>query len=268
MIAIKNINLKSPTNLLIATNVAIAVVVLILGWFGIRPIWLEVSSDITTLLHTPWTLLTYALVHERFFHLLFNMLVLWWLGHIIERKFTAANIVGLYLLGALFGALTFTLAFSTMPYFAQQFPGTMLTGASAAVLAFATAIPIAMPEHKLHLPFIGNISMKWIAIVLILVSFFGVTGPNAGGDVAHLGGALLGVCYALIYNYIKKHKPYNIFAENGQRESKYHFQRGTRTTDTHYCNRKDADIDAILEKIKCEGYARLTDDEKEKLFKK
>ena len=71
---------------------------------------LELSSDLAVLLRHPWTLLTYAFTHEGFFHILFNMLNLYWFGQLLREYLGDRRLVSIYVLGALAGAAVFLLA--------------------------------------------------------------------------------------------------------------------------------------------------------------
>ena len=70
-----------------------------------------------------------------------------------------------------------------------------MIGASAAVYAVAVATATLLPDYTFFLMFIGPIRIKYIAGFYILISFLGSVGPNEGGNVAHLGGALIGFLY-------------------------------------------------------------------------
>lgn len=264
---------NSMVTFLIALNVTIWLIVTILRIFltlfniDIYPLLtlLELPSDTTTFMFQPWTILTYSFLHTGFFHILFNMLALHWFGHFAEEHFSSRQIIVIYLLGAIAGGILFILAFNTLPYFQTHFHTTYLLGASASVLAIVTATAFAKPSYKLRFFLLGECSLKWFAVIMVIISFLGVTGSNAGGDIAHLGGAAIGILYAYIHKLISQHR--NIFTRNAKNHkatkmADFHFQRGTRDPKTH-----DDDVDQILDKIKRTGYASLTDDEKQRLFK-
>lgn len=266
--------LNNATNILIAANVAVFLVIvvtrLVLVLFNVEfePRWLELSADPGVAIMRPWSYLTYAFVHTGFFHILFNMLALIWFGRIAEENFSRGHIFALYAVGAVAGGLLFQAAFAWLPYFGTHFPAhTCLLGASAAVLAVTTAAAVAEPERQLRFFLLGGVRLKWLAVTMVVVSFFGITGQNAGGDVAHLGGALAGVVYALVLRRWRSRR------QSGPRlKPRYHFRRGVRSEERHTApesrpESRDVAIDRVLEKIKRSGYASLTEEERELLFK-
>lgn len=265
---------KSMVTFLIALNVsiwlAITVIRIFLILFNIDFYALltlvELPSDPRQFAYTPWTILTYCFIHTGFFHILFNMLALHWFGHIAEEHFSSRQILVIYLLGGVAGGALFMTSFNSLPYFVEHFSQTYLLGASASVLAIVTAAAYANPSYPLRFLFIGEVKLKWLALIMIIVSFLGVTGTNAGGDIAHLGGAAFGILYAYIHKFLSKRR--NIFSRHARtrktpKMADFHFQRGTRDT----TEPSNTEVDDILDKIKRTGYASLTDDEKQRLFR-
>lgn len=238
--------------------------------------WVELPSDLTTLLHRPWTLLTYMFSHYGLLHILFNMLWLYWLGRIFMEYFSSKQLTGVYLLGGWGGALLYLAAYNLLPYFAGTHA--FLIGASAAVIAVVVATAVYAPDYKIGLLFIGEVSLKWVAIVTIIIDVLGLESGNVGGNIAHIGGAIVGAWFAL---RIKRGRditrPLNSLIDavvalcNGrswprvERQSRQRQQPAAphRPADTI----SEAELDQILGKIKVSGYDALTDEEKDKLFK-
>lgn len=130
-------------------------------------------------------------------HLLFNMLWLYWFGQLFLLFFNAKQFGGVYILGGLSGAAVYLFAYNLLPYFVAV--EGMLLGASAAVLAVVFAVSAYAPDYKIRLLFIGNISIKYIALITVLIDLLSITSQNAGGHIAHIGGALFGFLFALRY---------------------------------------------------------------------
>lgn len=275
---------KSMVAYLVAFNVTIWLVFLllriILMLFNIDInsllVLLEIPSSFEQFSYVPWSIITYCFIHTGFLHILFNMLILLWLGYAAEEYFSSRQILMLYLFGGVVGGATFLLAFNTIPYFVQYFNFAYLLGASASVLAIATAVTVAKPSYELRLFYVFRVPLKYVTIPLIFVSFFGVTGDNAAGDIAHLGGVFFGLVYALVHKQITRGR--NIFVRGSRKErgpemADFHFQRGRRDNDyTEEETARDidplnAELDEILAKIKRTGYASLTDEEKRRLFR-
>ena len=128
--------------------------------------WIVVPSDWSVLLHRPWTLLTYMFAHYDMLHVLFNMLWLYWLGKLFLEYFNSKQLVALYVLGGLGGALVYVLGYAVLPVFAGKMD--LLIGASGAVLALVTAMAVFAPDYRIGLLFLGQVSLKWLAIGVVV----------------------------------------------------------------------------------------------------
>ncbi|QKG55571.1 rhomboid family intramembrane serine protease [Hymenobacter sp. BRD128] len=158
---------------------------------------LALSSDPMVVLRHPWTLLSYAFVHsiDSPFHILFNMLNLYWFGQLIREYLGDRRLVSLYVLGALAGAVVFLLAYNFLTVFQGQV-GIPLIGASAAVTAIIVAAATKLPNYTFMLFLFGPVKIKWIAaVVVVVLSIAPIYGGNPGGGLSHLGGALLGFLF-------------------------------------------------------------------------
>ena len=249
--------------------------------------WVEMPSNLWLLLKRPWTLVTYMFAHYGLLHILFNMLWLYWLGRIFMEFFSAKQLTGLYLLGGWGGALLYLLATNLLPYFTSNSSVFYLLGASASVVAIVVATAVYAPDYKIGLLFFGEVSIKWIAIVTVLISLMSMEGGgNVGGNIAHLGGAAVGAWFAL---RIKRGRditrPLNAAIDsvvglfNGRSWSLPKFKRASRSVNQHHDAPQpsrsnspadtvsEQELDVILGKIKVAGYDALSDEEKDTLFK-
>ena len=244
--------------------------------------WMELPSDLSLLLRRPWTLVTYMFTHYGLLHILFNMLWLYWLGRIFMEFFSPKQLTGLYLLGGLGGAVLYLLAYNLLPHLAGI--SSSLIGASASILAVVIATAVYVPDYKIGLLFIGEVPLKWVAIVTMLISLIGMEGGNIGGNIAHIGGAIVGAWFALS---IKRGRditrPLNAAIDavlglfNGRSIKAPDFKRPKRkaapSTESSQPHHRPADgvseeeLDLILKKIKDAGYDALSDEERDKLFK-
>lgn len=239
--------------------------------------WLGVPSDVSQLLVRPWTLLTYMFVHDYtgIFHILFNMLLLYWFGKIFLNYFSQKNLGGLYILGGLGGALLYIIAFNTIPYYVEM-GNKSLIGASASVTAIIFASAFYRPHQELAFLFLGRIKIIYIAILIFFIDFLALGSPsNPGGHIAHIGGAIIGYIYAKQY---LKGKDITRWMNNmidwfvnlfKPKPKKMKVKYKKTETDYEYNQRKNQEvenIDKILDKIKSSGYSSLTKEEKKKLF--
>ena len=251
---------------------------------------LEMPSNPVKFVHQPWSLISYMFLHYDVMHILFNMLWLYWFGAMFHQIFGTRRFVGLYFLGGIGGALLYMLAYNVLPLFSST--EGLLLGASASVLAIVAATAVRQPDYKVGLLFFGQISLKWIAIVTIFIDVISIGSSNAGGHIAHLGGALVGAAFALadrrgtditawfnraidwIVNLTRRRPRVKVgnfhnspFTRTKQqpRTDKQQYERdnGRRNSMTPA---EEAEMDEILKKIKLSGYSSLTAEEKRRLF--
>ncbi len=162
--------------------------------------FLGIPSHIPLLLNRFWTPITYMFVHEGFLHLLFNMLWLYWFGHIFQQYFSGRTLGSLYVLGGLAGALLYVAAFNTIPYYLDMGRGGWMIGASAAVMAIVMGTAFYRPDVQVNLLFLGPVKIIYIAVFAFVLDFISLGSPtNPGGHVAHIGGALSGYIFAIQY---------------------------------------------------------------------
>ncbi len=225
----------------------------------------------------PWSLITYMFLHQDFFHILFNMLTLYWFGKLFQMYFTDKQLVSLYFLGGISAGITYILAYNLFPYFQDLKQISILMGASGSILAIILATAIQAPNLEMRLLLIGAVKLKYIAAAVVVMSFFGITSHNAGGDIAHLGGALFGYFFVVslrngrdITRFFNRVMDFFIDLFKPRRLKVKHTQSQKRKmSDAEYNMHKAStmtEIDRILDKIKASGYGSLTDEEKRKLF--
>lgn len=237
-----------------------------------------IPSALSRLLSRFWTPFTYMFVHEQFWHLLINMLWLYWFGRIFLQYFTGRTLGSLYVLGGFGGALLYVVAFNTIPYFLSM-DNSWMIGASAAVMSIVFGAAFYRPNVRINLLFLGSIKIVYIAIAVFLIDFLSLgNNGNSGGHVAHIGGAIVGYLFAIRYqkgnditawigklldriaNLTKppRGKKSNMKVEYKRNESDHEYNRRKREEQT--------DIDTILDKLKKTGYGGLSAEEKRKLF--
>jgi membrane associated rhomboid family serine protease len=235
---------------------------------------------IPSLSSTPWTLITYMFLHTDIWHILFNMIWLFWFGKIFLEFLPSRQLVLIYLLGGFCGGIVYIVAFNIFPVFASILQASYALGASASVMAIVTAIAVYAPNYSIQLFLIGRLKIIYLAGVLFIFDFFMIPSGNAGGHLAHIGGALFGAVYILLYNYFTK-MPYaaissgffKIFSNKFRRKKtggQFHSGNYARPFSDEDYNLKKLEtqkkIDDILDKISKGGYDSLTKYEKEFLF--
>lgn len=228
-------------------------------------------AAVSQLIKAPWTVFTYMFVHFDLFHLLFNMLWMFWMGRIFLEYIDKNQLLSLYISGGIGGYFLFFAAYNLIPAFGISLEQARLIGASASVMAIVAAIAFYVPNYSMQLLFIGRIKLIYLALFLFVLDFLMIGSTNAGGHIAHLGGALVGYLYYLAYrkgfrfmgfqrimlwfrpNKLKvKGKPVNQMKDDEYNMNKAKHQET---------------VDRILEKISKSGYQSLTAEEKELLFR-
>jgi membrane associated rhomboid family serine protease len=256
----------------------------LLAWFfrvsnGSRLVveWLALPADVSQLLFKPWTIISYMFLHEGVLHILFNMIVLYFGGTIFLNYLNGKKLVVTYLLGGLAGGLIYILAFNLLPIFNQVYTVSIALGASASVMAILVAAATYVPNYMVRLIFLGNVKFKHIAIGYVLLDLISIPQGNAGGHIAHIGGALFGFIYI---QQLKKGKDFTLgfsrfldmlksMLKPNKKMKVVYKNQGKTKTDQSYNNQKmdnQKKVDAILDKISKSGYESLTGEEKAILF--
>ena len=194
------------------------------------------------------------------------MLFLYWFGKIINDNIGNNALISLYILGGIIGGLLYMAIYNIIPYYGNQINQSLMLGASAGVFSVVVSSATLIPNYTFHLLFIGPIRIKYIALFYVASSFFDITGNNSGGEIAHLGGALIG------YLYIKQLQNGNNMGDPIIRILNFFHKPKTNKSKDDYSYQNinkeisQDDIDKILDKISESGYSSLSKSEKEKLF--
>ncbi|WP_438422578.1 rhomboid family intramembrane serine protease [Aquimarina macrocephali] len=270
---------------LIVINVALFLFATLGSWIfktnsGALMEWLVLPVDPGSLIVQPWSILTYSFLHFDFWHIFWNMLVLYWFGQYVLNLFTEKRFLTIYLLGAICGGLLFVLAYNVFPVLNNTLA--YLIGASAAVRAIMIFIAAYTPNSEVRI-FMFNIKLWQIGVFVVLSDLIQIpTSGNAGGLIAHLGGALFGYIYAI---QLKKGNDIGSWFEKLMdglstmftskkksplktvHKSKTHKRAPKKTETSSVKTPNQKQIDAILDKISKSGYDSLTKEEKDFLFK-
>ncbi len=218
---------------------------------------LALSSYGMIFYHKPWTLLTYAWVHVRLFHVLSNLIVLFYIGNIFLDFFSEKKLLLYFFSGVLVGGILFL----QYPYFATRSVNSTLIGASAGVMAILVGIATKIPHYAIKIRFIGSVELWVLSVFFVGLSVLGIMGINIGGALAHLGGALTGFLLTQSEGMLKKRRQKNDF-----QKVYTNLKRSSSKKKADSSSKKQRKIDAILDKISKSGYDSLTQKEKEFLF--
>ncbi len=132
-----------------------------------------------------------------------------------------------------------------------------------------------MPDMQVTLFLFGNIKLKWVALIMVVLDFINIKNGNAGGHIAHIGGAIFGLIYTLsLQKGTDLSKGINklfegitsLFKPKPKMKVTYKKTKSDAEFNTNK-KAKQQQVDAILDKISKSGYDSLTKEEKDILFK-
>jgi membrane associated rhomboid family serine protease len=241
--------------------------------------WLVLPKEFSEFIYKPWSIITYGFAHTNFWHLFFNMLVLYFIGRSFSNLFNIKLSLNVYFLGIISGALLYMLAYAVFPDGILSNKGALI-GASAGVRAALIFLCAYMPNYEVRL-ITFNIKLLYIGLVLVALDVLGLFSGNAGGNIAHLGGDVLGFLYA---TQLKKGTDIGKGFERIMDSITSLFSKKSRLKTVHRSKRKgkayaghtkdefdefnkQKQIDIILDKISKSGYESLSKEEKEFLFR-
>jgi len=240
--------------------------------------YLAVPSDFSLLIKKPWTIITHMFLHVGTMHILWNMLLLYWFGRIVGDLIGDRRIIPIYLMAGLVGMIFYIISDNFLPIGSGG--NAVAMGASAAVMGFLFTATYLSPDYEMRLLLIGNVKLKYIAIVLLFFDLVGTSGANSGGAFAHLGGVLFGILYVLnlrsggdvtdpLQNMFhgKKEKSINPKRKKSPLTLVYHKEKEQSKPSPAPEETAQTKIDKILDKINKQGIENLTDDEREFLNK-
>lgn len=239
------------------------------------PNWIALSAEPAIFIMKPWTLLTYAFFHDGFGHIFFNMIVLNFSSTLFLTFFNQKQLLGLYVLSAIFAGVAFVLGY----YFLNL--SASIVGASGAIMAILVATTTYSPLMNVRLLLIGNVKLWHITLVIIIIDLMQIRLDNSGGHIAHLAGAFFGFGFIkLLENGTDLSKIVssildffvNLFAKSPSTPFKKvdkNYKKPAEKPASRIVtkDKTQQQIDEILDKISRSGYDCLTKEEKEFLFK-
>ena len=273
---------------LIWVNVIVFIVVELVSLFyiGEGKMWLASSADLEVLKSRPWSVATYMFVHDGPWHLVMNMLPLWWLGRMYQAEVGSRKLLSTYVMGGLAGVLSVVACIHLIPSL-SAYEDRWVMGASSALFAIIAATATLNPNKKINFVFFGTLQLQHIAFAIIILDYFMRRDNDMGAMMGHLGGALMG--YLLVRNAKKginlagwiewifdvfmsiiptvgaPRTRFKVFKKKAPKDS----HKRPKSDDQFNSERRDNELklDSILDKISRHGYEHLTKEEKDFLFK-
>jgi membrane associated rhomboid family serine protease len=254
---------------IIYLNVLFFLITVLFTAFSLQ--WLALPANFDSFLSKPWTLISYAFIHERLFHVLSNLLVLYYIGNLFLDFFSRKQFLNCYFSSIIVGAATFLSYY----YFTSKV-GAPLGGASAAVSAIFVAMATKIPRYALRLRFIGSVELWVLAAIWVVLSILQLATADKGGAIAHLGGAAFGYIYAKqmekgidLGKWIESIVDFfvNAFKTKKTGPLKTVYKSGKKSRSEQVSKTKQRKINDILDKISKSGYESLSQEEKDFLFR-
>jgi len=218
-----------------------------------------------------WRLVTFQFLHSpnTIWHLVMNMFGLWIFGPMVEQYLGAKKYLAFYLVSGLAGGLLFIIlnvlgAYTPINILTDGF-NTPLVGASAGVFGVIVACAHISPNTTVQLLFPPiPMKLKFFAYGYVGLALFQLLAGsnNAGGEAAHMGGAIAGFYFIRNSHHLLDF--FDIFGDSRSKSKKSNPfkapkpKRGVPSTD---------EVDRILSKVATEGIGSLTDKEKQTLNK-
>ncbi len=245
--------------------------------------WVAMPGSFGELIKKPWTIITYMFSHFEFLHILINMLWLFWLGIIFLKYMNSKQLLAVYLIGGLMGAILHLCVNILLSANAG------IVGASAATMAIVFAVASYKPNYVIHLLFIGPVKIKYLALIAFVLDLMGVVGNLKSGmglgdgvaHFAHIGGAFYGIWFGyemrkgkditrkfnnFLNNFVSLFSSKNKKEKTKITRNKFDKPKSKREYKKTQADENDQ-INEILDKISKSGYDSLTKKEKEFLFK-
>lgn len=228
--------------------------------------WFALPANFSNFFLRPWSIISYGFLHGDFWHILFNLIILYYFGNLFLDFFSKRDFLIYYFLGIIFGGVVYMFSYNFFP--ALKTNTAYLVGASAGVTAILVGLATKIPNYAMNFRFIGSIKLWYIAVGVIFLDIIQIPVSNTGGHLAHLGGALIGF---LLTNQTNNGKNISnlfssLFKTKKQNPLKTVYKKPKPKKSIKNSNAHQRKIDEILDKISKSGYETLTKEEKDFLF--
>lgn len=203
-----------------------------------------------------WRLLTPMFLHANLIHIFFNMFVLWSFGRTLEANLGGPRYLVFYLLCGLGGSICSELM-GLLPRYRELWdaPG---VGASGAIYGVLFGLAVVVPHMQVQTMYGGRLSMRAYALMMAAVGVLVVAGrgANFGGELAHLGGGLVGLALASAPGLLAwlPGPSSHVVGMRSRRNRQWRDSRSFRVS--------AAEVDRILDKASAEGMGSLSDEER------
>ena len=213
--------------------------------------FLSLPAEIDSFFKKPWSIFTYIFVHENIFHVVLNLSFFLIVRNLHIKINEDFKIITILFLSAIFSGFLFIFFYNIFLILKIKKEITFLIGSSSAIMGLFSFYTFRYPNRFINL-FSYKINIKYILILLTLLSLASISKFNTGGNISHIGAIIFGFFYHILTKKVIKNKRSFYYDDQIYRDKK---------------RNKEKEVDDILEKISQSGYQSLTKAEKNKLFK-
>ncbi len=162
--------------------------------FGLKILGFGLMQASSVLHGEIWRLFTATYLHANFSHIFFNMLMLYFFGPVLERRWGGKQFFVVYTIGGIAGNIVLTLAGAAQ----LMDPTTFGLGASGSLWAIMAAVAMYFPNAEVLVYFLFPVRIRTMVIVYLVWFVYNIMtqGSNYGGDICHLAGLIVGVWWA------------------------------------------------------------------------
>lgn len=150
------------------------------------------SSNVMIVILKPWTIFTSMFLHVDFVHILFNMIYLYLFGKILSSRMGSQSVITVYIFGGFLGAIFYLFFYSVISGSEVQY---LALGASGGVMSVMAAATTLSPNKKVRVFLLGEVAIKWIFLIIFIMTSIYNIHINTGGKIDHIGGAVFGFTY-------------------------------------------------------------------------
>ncbi len=210
-----------------------------------------------------WTLFTYMFSHKDLGHVFYNMLLLYFTAQTFLNLLSQKKLLYVYIMSGLFGGVLLLVLSIAFP---GLFSGSILFGASAAVIGIVASLATYIPNLQVSLFGIIEMRYKYYALLVFALTTIIDFNINTGGKISHFGGALFGLFFGYMLRKGKDISSFSIF-KSGKKTTLKIVQHNKGNTSVPSNSASQHTVDTLLDKISKIGYDNLTKEEKALLFK-
>jgi len=227
--------------------------------------FMSLPVSLSGVVSSPWSIISYIFLHGNLWHIFFNAIALYFTGSIMMGFYRSDFFYRSFLASGIGGAILTILLYNLYPGLSIDIQCSYMVGASASIMGILTISVLTAPRFPVFFFFIPIPMPFWVAyLIIVLIDIISIGGPNTGGHIAHIGGAMTG---ALIF-YMRRINWKKWFKKRHKKNKVHRYYPSYVIGSSHSRDDYDEDyLNRILDKIATHGINSLTREELEYLEK-